>query len=434
MGQATEEAEKTAAETHLVLFSPLVMFLGQSMYAASTLAIYWFFKDVVPPDKLRPWVWIAACGLTISMTFAIAFAIRRPGPAETLRVWRSIDKRLTHVFDLIAVCAIFLLFPYGEEKHRMVALAYCVGYGPMQLIVDPENMWANRISVVSILGAFAIHLWWTDNPAALVLTVLFVLYGGMLIVAADTFRNAVSATVRQKNESELAERRMRQALEETARSRDAKTRFIASASHDLGQPLQAASLFARQVTSDNPATVQGLNQAISQALLMIRHMLHFLRLESDSVKPNLSTIDVSSLLLRSVEMRSQQAEEEKMKILTPAASSRTIADEQLLLRAVDNLIGNAIQHSGGDKVLVGIKSAGPGKLRIWVIDNGVGLRAGEEEIVFEDYAQGSNSKAGGFGLGLSSVRRIAQLLGGNAGIDPRWRKGCAAYIELARAR
>jgi signal transduction histidine kinase len=435
LNQASDTIAETRDEAHLVLFSPMVMVAGQSMYLATTVAIYWFFKDVTPAGPLKLWSIIAVCGLSVSGFFCLAFILRRPGPSETLRFWRKIDKRLTHVFDTIAIAAIFLLFPHGDEKHRMVALAYCVGYGPMQLITDPENIWANRISVVAILSAFATQLWLSGNSAALILTIMFVLYGAMLIVAAGVFHKSVTETVAGKQASERAEKQMRAAHAEASQSRDAKTRFIASASHDLGQPLQAASLFVRQLTESGRTknhvnAVTGLEQAIGQALVMVRHMLQFLRLEADQVKPNCSPVDVSSVLQAAAQLSGEEARLADVTIKICASSIHLNTDSSLLQRAVDNLLGNALKHGKGSKVLMGLKSSGHGKHRLWVIDNGIGVPKAEQEYVFQDYAQGSKASLGGFGLGLSSVRRIAILLGGTAGIDPRWRNGCATFIEL----
>ncbi|MDE2446059.1 MAG: HAMP domain-containing histidine kinase [Alphaproteobacteria bacterium] len=424
-------------EAHLVMFSPLVMVLGQSMYLATTILIYLFFRTAVPADKLQLWLWIAGLGFGLSVAFCAAFIVRRPDAQETVHFWRKIDKRLTHVFDVIAVATIFLLFPYGEIQHRMVALAFCVGYGPMQLIADPENLWANRISVVAILGAFGIQLWRMDDPAALILSILFALYGGVLIAAAGIFRNAFADVVEAKQISEQAQRHVQLALKEVSASRDAKTRFIANASHDLGQPLQAASHFVRQIKSldlnaIDRAAVVGLEKSVLISLNMISHMLQFLRLEADSVRPNLVPVVLSAIQKAIVELHEGNIKERGVEVRLVLSSASILTDQALLLRAVDNLFGNALKHAESRRVFLGVKSAGPGRLRIWVIDQGVGIAAEEIDALFGDYVQGKSIKPGGFGLGLSSARHIAQLLGGSVGFAPLWKKGCAAYIELGR--
>ena len=72
-----------------------------------------------------------------------------------------------------------------------------------------------------------------------------------------------------------------------------------------------------------------------------------------------------------------------------------------------------------------------GAWNIWVIDNGVGVEEKDAASIFDEYTQASNSKSQvkvGFGLGLSSVKRLAKLLGGGALLDPRWTNGAAFCI------
>lgn len=425
----------SASEAHLTMFNPAVMVAGQGMYLLTTVAIYLFYRSVVPPDDMRIWMTIAITGLSLSVCFCLAFVIRKPGPAEILRFWRKIDKRLTHVFDIIAAAAIFLLFSHGNEAHRLVALAYCVGYGPMQLITDPENLWANRISVSTILGAFSLQLFRMHHDAAVILSVMFLLYGSMLIFAAGLFHKAFTATVEQKRVSQKAETDVKQALAEVSNSRDAKTRFIASASHDLGQPLQAASLILHSIKSDHQGApvakpILALEESVHSAQAIIRHMLHYLRLEAGGLQPQMTEVHVGGLIATVAAQHELQAARLGFRIKAVASKRRCQTDVSLLRRALDNLVSNALQHSHGNRILIGARSAGPGKLRIWVIDNGVGVPASELRHVFEDFSQGSTASPGGFGLGLASVRRIAAIIGGSADMDPRWRHGCAAYVEL----
>ena len=108
-------------------------------------------------------------------------------------------------------------------------------------------------------------------------------------------------------------------------------------------------------------------------------------------------------------------------------------DPSLLQRALGNLVNNAIIHSGGSRVLVGMKSAGPERIRFWVLDDGAGVPVADRERIFDDYFQSQSQgtfRKGGFGLGLASVRRIASLLGGHAALDAKRHHGSAFYIEL----
>ena len=110
------------------------------------------------------------------------------------------------------------------------------------------------------------------------------------------------------------------------------------------------------------------------------------------------------------------------------------ADTDLVERALSNLADNAIRHAKASRVLIGARVR-VGRVRLWVIDDGVGVAEADRRHLFDDYVQGSDhgdEVRGGFGLGLASVRRIAGLMGGDTGLDPGWRKGAAFFLELPR--
>lgn len=98
-----------------------------------------------------------------------------------------------------------------------------------------------------------------------------------------------------------------------------------------------------------------------------------------------------------------------------------------------NLIVNALTHSQGSRVLLAARRHGSCAVRLWVVDDGVGVSRIDAKHVFDDYYRGSGEHGvalGGFGLGLASVRRVAALMDGVAGLDSRWRRGAASYIEF----
>ena len=105
----------------------------------------------------------------------------------------------------------------------------------------------------------------------------------------------------------------------------------------------------------------------------------------------------------------------------------------LVERALSNLISNAIRHARARTILVGAKRHGT-TVRLWVIDDGVGIVSADQATLFDPYIQGSDHDGevrGGYGLGLASVRLMAELMQGRAGHEPRWRKGSAFFLELS---
>jgi signal transduction histidine kinase len=400
--------------------------------------IYFLYRPLVPTNIMQLWLIVALGVMAFVVCVNIAFIVRRPDTQELLRVWRAIDKKVPMLFDLIAAMSIWLLFPKGGTDLQLISVAFCVGYVPLQMISDPENTFGNRFSIFAVLGSFAGWLLFNGSATQQILAVLVIIYGAVLFFAADAFRNVVVAAVARHQESERSAMALRQAVGEIAAERDAKTRFIASASHDLGQPLQAASLFAGHLTdADTPteraAALNGVQRAVADAQRLVGDMLSHLRLEADAVAPRVSNFALRPALMALAAQFGPAAKLQNIAIIVAPTSGQVTADAALFDRAVGNLLANAIAHSGGTRILVGARKAAPDKVAIWVIDDGTGIADNDRVHIFDDYYQSSRTREnvrGGFGLGLSSVKRIAALLGGDAGLDARWRGGAAFFMTV----
>lgn len=426
-------AESHSAEdsAHLIIFDRWVMVAGQSAYFIVIALLYVFYLPVVPEAQMTLWLILAGSVLIYISLFDVTLFVRNPSPDELLRFWRVLDSKHTILFDLIAVGIITLMLPNGTEAHRLVTVAFCVGYVPLQMISDPQNVFGNRFSIISVLGAFVVYLLLQAEIYAYVLACFMVIYGAILFYSSGVFRDVVINAVRNRRAAELASERLELAVREVSAERDAKTRFIAAVSHDLGQPLQAARLFSEQlaciVAAVHERTFTGLTRSISMAQEMLRQMLYHMQLEADAVTPHHQAVDVKGAAQGLADQNSALAQAAGMTLRVVGRPAMMITDSVLLERALGNLIQNSINHSGGSKILIACRSVGDDR-QIWVLDNGIGVANGEEQSIFQDYEQGSNSGAitrGGFGLGLASVRRLARLLGGHAYLDRRWRQGAA---------
>lgn len=426
---------------HVLIFNPWVTLLGQVAYAIITALIYFLYRPLVADDIMQIWLVVALCVLAFVVCVNVGYVIRRPDTQELLRVWRAIDKRVPMLFDLIAAMSIWLLFPKGGADLQSISVAFCVGYVPLQMISDPENTFGNRFSIFAVLGSYAAWLLLNGSATQQILAALVVIYGAVLFFAADAFRTVVVAAVARREESERSAAALRQAVNEVAAERDAKTRFIASASHDLGQPLQAANLFTGHLVNadtdaERTAATRGVLRAIADAQRLVGDMLSHLRLEADAVSPRLTDFALGPALQALAVQYAPAARLQKMAIKVLPTSRRVAADAALFDRAVGNLLANAIAHSGGNRILVGARAGRSAMVTIWVIDNGTGINADDRSHIFDDYFQSSSARdhvRGGFGLGLSSVKRIAKLLRGEAGLDERWRGGAAFYVRVPQA-
>jgi len=367
--------------------------------------------------------------------------VRRPSPSESVLVWSLVARGIMITADALCLWLIWGVLPFlpahSNEIYFMIMLLL-IGNTPTQIICSPENTLTIRIGVVSVIGSTTVFLATRGDQHAGLMALYVFGFGCVMFFLSDTVRHTVRETVAARLASDAAARALERMLETVAAERDAKTQFIAAASHDLGQPLQAASLFFDQMVGarDEPARAKaadGVRRAFASADQLLSHMLGHLRLEADAVQPYPSRVPLSPLIAKIAAQYTPAAKAAGL-TLTPLKTHHVLMlDPVLLERALGNLVSNAIQHSGGARVLIGVRRHGRSEVRLWVIDDGLGVGGSDTKHIFEDYYRGASAQGSarsGFGLGLASARRIARLLGGEAGLDPRWRRGAAFFLQF----
>lgn len=427
-------------EARLIIFNPWVMLAGQGGFFSVICLIYFYFVPVVPSAAMFLWSTIVLGLFTFVCLFDLSYFILRKRKSRLFYLWHKADNWAAVLYDIVGIGVIWLLLPYGDEAHRIIIVAFCVGYVPLQMISSPENTLGNRISVVAVLGSFAIFLMRQDQVALKTLSAMVVLYGAVLYFCAEKFRTVVTSSLASQREIKLANSNLFAALNEVSASRDAKTRFIAAASHDLGQPIQAASLFAEQAieATDAAAKTQSLTKvrkAVQSAQAMLAHMLYSMRLEADAVTPMKRGVKLATVLHGLAAQYAFQAVQNGMTLDVTATAAMIDTDPILLERAIGNMLNNAIAHSGGTRVRISAKPHHD-RILISVADDGVGIAPEDCASLFDDYSQGSNSRSttrGGFGLGLASVRRIATLLGGEVRLASPAETGAEFVLDLPQS-
>jgi two-component system, sensor histidine kinase len=198
----------------------------------------------------------------------------------------------------------------------------------------------------------------------------------------------------------------------------AKTQFLAAASHDLRQPLQAAGLFVGTLSLRNRdpqlAEVIGrVEKALAGVESVLEALLDISRLDAGVVAPRLERFPVAAVLRSALETLAEAAARRGITLRFRAGRSWCESDRLLLERIVANLVSNALQHSEGKRILLACRPCGK-DLRIEVRDNGRGIAPDRHREIFREFVQLANpgrSHEKGLGLGLAIVERLARLLG-----------------------
>jgi len=197
----------------------------------------------------------------------------------------------------------------------------------------------------------------------------------------------------------------------------AKSRFLASASHDLRQPLNAMSLLvgvlAPRVTDpDTRAVVERLRRSLDGMMELFNALLDISKFEAGAVEVCRGVVRLDELLARIELDYAATARGKGLDFRVLGCRAAVWTDPTLLERILRNLVSNAISHTERGRVLVGCRRQGPA-VRIDVIDTGPGIPPDQRQAVFEEFHQAAipgGRRPEGHGLGLAIVKRAADLL------------------------
>jgi len=240
-------------------------------------------------------------------------------------------------------------------------------------------------------------------------------------------------------ERERAEEAARIAAE---RANAAKTRFLAAASHDLRQPIHALGLFVDALAADPgstraPQILNDIRDSRNVIDSMLGSLLDISKLDAGVVRPNLKDFSASELSRSIVRELRQQAELAGLSLrLHAPREAMAHGDPAMLARILRNLAQNAVRYTESGGVLLAVRARGD-QVHIDVVDTGIGIPEGAQDIIFQEFQQLGNpqrDRRQGLGLGLAIVARLATLLDLDVRIRSRSGRGSCFGLSVPRAR
>ena len=198
-----------------------------------------------------------------------------------------------------------------------------------------------------------------------------------------------------------------------------KTRFLAAASHDILQPLNAARLYAttlvERIDGDpvgkETELVRNMDASLEAVEEILTALLEISRLDAGAMKPELSVFRIDDILGQLKIELAPLAREQGLRIDFVPSSLSIRSDRRLLRRLLQNLISNAIKYTVEGRVLVGVRRRGE-SLEVQVLDTGLGIPGSQQKAIFREFERlaPAAKTARGLGLGLSIVERISRVL------------------------
>ncbi|RTL52586.1 MAG: hybrid sensor histidine kinase/response regulator [Bradyrhizobiaceae bacterium] len=278
--------------------------------------------------------------------------------------------------------------------------------------------------------------------------------GGGLVITFSDITPSFEAAEELERANVTLEKRVRERTEQLTRlntelaqakatAEDAnisKTRFLAAASHDILQPLNAARLYVtslveRQNGGENARLVANIDDSLEAIEEILGALLDISRLDAGAMTPSISSFRMNDLM-RSLQVEFTPMAREKQIDLRFVPSTLAVKSDRVLLRRLlQNLISNAIKYTPKGKVLVGCRARGK-FLQISIHDTGLGIPQHKRGEIFKEFHrldQGARI-ARGLGLGLSIVERIARVLDHSIAIDANRSGGSHFSLTLPIAK
>jgi len=316
--------------------------------------------------------------------------------------WMSDFERMVQTIILLGLCA--------------GAVASTAGYWPVLLMFLVPVSLANCLAWLGHSGMYEAR--WLDWA----LGFLIVGFAWMLAFLARDAYSVFTDSVAIRHSQIKSNQQLRLALQQAESAMRSRTRFLASASHDLRQPMHTLSLFGsalqrRPLDSDSALIVVQMNQALQSLTTQMDALLDISKLDAQVLPVDNQVFSLSLWLTRLSQEFQAAAQSKGLNLgLDCPADVYVESDPLLLERVLRNLVDNAIKYTRHGRIDIRVQRAGAeteGLWRIDVQDTGPGITASEQAHIFEEFYQIGNperDRAKGLGLGLSIVNRLVDLL------------------------
>ena len=226
----------------------------------------------------------------------------------------------------------------------------------------------------------------------------------------------VSSVIRDVTERRRMEQEIRAAHEAADRANKANTAFLAAASHDLRQPVQALHLLngaLKRVVKDERALqmIESQDHSLNGMTNLLNSLLDISRLDAGAIKPEIEDFSIKRMIDRLSAEFSRQAIHKGLHFEVEPSNIIVRSDPNLLGEIIQNFVSNAIRYTDKGEVRMACSREGD-RLCVSVSDTGIGIEPEQFEAIFKEFHQCKTPGAvqEGFGLGLAIVRRLADLL------------------------
>ena len=467
-----QESSATTIDQLVTAERVRVLYAGMKVAAISgpigLLVLAILFWQVIDHRNILTWAIVSAiiiCPLSIVLLVYFQRHNRLPDDSQ---FWLRLAIVRFFVVSAAFGSAGFALFAPGSITYQMILFCFLTALASTQTVESAQDRRIYMTAMPAFLLPFIVRAALEDDKTTRILAILataaliYVLptarnlsrminesltnrYRSLELVEQLKVQNGIAKQARDdadqaRHAAEEAGARAESARLEAVEANQAKSRFLAAASHDLRQPMHALGLFASAVrpyvaSPQGQHVVDKIESSVRSTEVMFNALLDVSRLDAGILLPDIKPLHVGELLNRLVAEYTPRAEAKGLTLRARRCAHTILSDPSLLERVIRNYLSNAIRYTHRGGLLIGTRVRSDG-LNIEVWDTGEGIPQDKLKDIFQEFYQLGNperDKAKGLGLGLAIAKRIGELLAHPTEVVSRLRRGSKFAIRVPLA-
>lgn len=418
-------ANNRKLDTRLAKFQLIVDNLPYVMAGSlvAGIALYFCLHSQVPSEFLVPW-----------FVFVVVWTALR---GVVLYHWKKHESTRSNVNQRVLVAGLLAFvmasafgvfgFYVVDESNPFASLLILMILAGMTASATGSSSFLIPVYlffVTPLLLPIIIKMWGFEDPTYKWLSALGVMFLFVCTGVSRSVSTSVGSSIRIRFENDellenlrLEKQRAEEALKREAHANQAKSKFLAAASHDLRQPLHSLRLFTATLELQTRDTrhktlVSQIDSSVKSLEELFNALLDISKLDAGTLPVNNQHSQLADLLSLIKRDFQPLAAEKGIEFICEVREFIVYSDLILLERLLRNIISNAIRYTSTGTVTLSVKMQGE-DVSISVVDTGPGISASDQARIFEEFVQlngNKHSSGQGIGLGLSIVKRLSILL------------------------
>lgn len=402
----TENRQRILQQRHNLFMDEVGSRMVLSFLIAACLPALFFEENY----QIKFAVWYAMLIVAAGLSFGLIGAYKANRQKESLKIhkWNKLNLFAAFIWAILWSSLPFIFLQNASQEALLTSLVIL----SLATSIPSVSMGVYPLIFISFIlpvyfAWFLFTLIYAPEAPFIIKTIPLINLSSLVIFSIFVHRTQIS-NIALRIQAE-------QDRERAVRASESKTRFLATASHDLRQPLQAATLYTailKNAANQNHDIIAKLDASISSCNELLGQLLTFSQLQSEKLKPQKRIIDLQKTIQPLIDDASHQAYIKGIKVKTENLKGHYIfTDDVMFCRIIRNLINNAVKYTKQGRINISVQQEGA-QLFLKISDTGIGIDEAYHFEVFEEYIQIDNDRRSlqnGMGLGLAIVNRLSYL-------------------------